>query len=369
MLFAIFLGFALLPSLVWSQPQIAVLPFENLSGIRAASGKTMPSIDKVLIEKGYKLLPREVLERFLREERIRFLDSLPSPITQKLTSKFTLEGVLTGTILSYVSGENPQVGLSARLLSKDGNLFWGNTIGLTGEGQMGILGLGKVEKIEDLIPIATAELFETLNLKGGVNLKRLGGLNQFLLSGPRAYRSSLLNSKNIFRIGVLPFENKSTNKEAGRILLNLLILRLAARERFKVVETGDVREGMISEGIQSFEEIDLNQLKILGRKLGTNFFIRGTIFKYSEGLGAVGLTSPEIELYLSMLDAETGKVLWTAHHSRKGENYLTVLQFGLIRNPIALSDQVLEEMVKTLTKSPDIQPKVSYDSLEFQRGY
>ncbi len=339
---------SLLPLTVWSQPQIALLPFENLSGIRVAPGETIPIIEKALTTRGYKILQREPLEKFLKEDRIRFLDSIPTSVTQKLSEHFGLAAILNGTILSYVSGENPQVGLSARLLSKDGALSWGNTIGLTGENEMGILGLGKVQKIQDLIPIAINRLFKTLHPQGGIDLPGWGGAKRFLLSRPRAYRSSLLDSIGVHRIGVLPLENQSTNREAGRILLNLLILRLANKNRFEITETADVREGMIAEGIRSFAEMDLTQIRILGKKLDTKLFIGGTIYKYSEGLGAGGLTSPEVNLYLSMLDAETGKILWTAHHSRKGEDYLTVLQFGLIRSPISLADQVLEEMVSTI---------------------
>src|SRR4030042_2339782 len=165
MLFALCLGFLLSPSVGYSQSQIAIIPFENLSGIRAASIEIMPLIEKTVAKKGYQILQKESLEKFLGEERIRFLDSIPTPATQKLAKKFGLEAILTGTILSYVSGINPQVGLSARLISNEGEILWGQTIGITGEDLMGFLELGRVEKIQDLARIAVNNLLKTMRLK------------------------------------------------------------------------------------------------------------------------------------------------------------------------------------------------------------
>jgi len=353
-LLALGLGFLLLSSSAFAQPQMAVIPFENLSGIRVASIEIMPLIEKTVSQKGYQTLKKETLEKFLAEERIRFLDSIPTSVTQKLAKKFGLEAILTGTILSYVSGINPQVGLSARLISKEGDILWGQTIGITGEDMMGILELGRVEKIQDLSPIAVNHLLKTLRLKeGSVHLKGQGGIKQALLmSGPRVYRSKMLDSKEILRIGVFPLDNWSTNREAGRIFLNLLILRLTNRELSKVTEPADVREIMIAEGIRSFDELNLDQLKRLQMRLNTRLFIGGTIYKYSEGLGAAGLASPEVELNLIMIDAETGKILWSGNHIRKGQDYMTFFEFGLIRNSVTLADQVLEEMVASMKITP-----------------
>jgi TolB-like protein len=353
MLLALGFGFFLLPLPAFAQPQIAIIPFENLSGIRVASTEIMPLIEKTVSKKGYVILEKEALEKFLREERIRFLDSVPTPITQKLAGKFGLEAILTGTILSYVSGINPQVGLSARLISKEGDILWGQTIGITGEDLMGLLEIGRVEKIQDLTPIAVNQLLKTFTLqKRSVHLKGQGGIKQALMSGPRVYRSKMLDSKETFRIGVFPLDNWSTNRDAGRIFLNLLVLRLTNKELSKVTEPADVREMMIAEGIRSFDELNLDQLKRLQMRLNTRLFVGGTIYRYSEGLGASGLTSPEVELNLIMIDAETGKILWSGNHFRKGQNYMTFFEFGLIRNSVSLADQVLEEMIATMKITP-----------------
>jgi TolB-like protein len=344
-----FVAFFLIPSMVWSQPRIAITPFENLSGIRVAPIEVMPVIESTIAKKGYQILQKELLEKFLEEERIRFLDSIPTPITQKLAEKFGLEATLTGTILSYVSGINPQVGLSARLIGKNGKIIWGQSIGITGEDTMGILELGKVEKIQNLVQIAANRLFETIDVKErGVNLTGRGGIKQVIMPNPRVFRSKMLDSKEIFRIGVFPLDNWSTNREAGRIFLNLLILRLSNKKLSNVTEPADVREIMIAEGIRSFDELDPDQIRKLQEKINTRFFVGGTIYKYSEGLGAYGTTSPEVEINLTMLDAETGRIVWSSNHTRKGQDYMTFLEFGLIRNSVSLADQVLSEMVATM---------------------
>ena len=192
--------------------------------------------------------------------------------------------------------------------------------------------------------------FENVKFEGrkcpsqGTGWNKAGSSNVW----PRVYRSRMLDSIKIHRIGVLPLDNWSANREAGRILLNLLILRLANKELSNVTEPADLREIMIAEGIRSFDELDPNQIKKLQEKLNTRLFVGGTIYKYSEGLGAYGATSPEVEINLTMLDAETGRIVWSSNHTRKGQSYMTFFEFGLIRNSVSLADQVLEEMIATM---------------------
>jgi TolB-like protein len=345
----------LLPSAALSEPpKIGLVPFENLSGTRVAAGQVMPVIEKIVAKKGFTLIKGKPMENFLEGERIRFLDAMPTVDMKKLASYFELDALLTGAILFYKPGANPQVGITARLISKDGSLLWGNSVGLTGEDMAGVLGLGKVEMIQELVPVAVGRLFESFHAPGGVEYKTLWRIPVFISPyKPFAYLSPKFRTDRQDRIAILPLGNQSGIKEAGRILLKLLTLRLSGSGRFKVVEAGDLRESMIEEGIRLVEGIDLARLKALKERLGVRLFVGGTIYKYSEGRGVGGLSSPELELLLSITDAETGEIVWTSHHTRKGEDYLTFFQFGQIRSPIALSDQVLEEMVETLVgKSP-----------------
>jgi hypothetical protein len=338
-----------LPSVGWGEPsRIGVVPFENVSGTRVASAQIMRSVEEVLEKRGFLLIKGRTMERFLEEERIRYLDSLPTPHAKKLASELKLDAILTGSILFFKPGATPQVGLTARLVSRDGTLLWGKTVGVTGDDQTTVLGLRKVEKMEELVPIAVRRLLEKFQLSGGVEYGRVWKRPSILL-GPRptSYLSPRFPSGDAERIAILPLTNQSGNKEAGRIVMRLLAVRLSGKGRFHVVEGGDLRESMIEEGVRLFGDIELGRLKGIGKALGTNLFLGGAIYKYSEGLGAGSQASPEVEFLLSIINAETGEILWTAHHTRKGEEYLTIFHFGLMRSPIALSDQVLEEMLDT----------------------
>ena len=63
------LGFLLLSSSAFAQPQMAVIPFENLSGIRVASIEIMPLIEKTVSQKGYQILRKKSSKNFwLRKE-------------------------------------------------------------------------------------------------------------------------------------------------------------------------------------------------------------------------------------------------------------------------------------------------------------
>jgi len=346
----------ILPSVARGQARIGLLPFENVSGVREATSGIMPFVEEGLRKKGYSLPPRAQIEKHLEEERIRFLDSLPTPAIRKISEKFALDAVLTGTILSYrgKAGATPQIGLSAKLLSREGALLWGKTVSMTGEDTRGVFSLGAIDNVLDLIPVATRRLLETFRQEGGVEQRSSWGQPArflFLSSGPTVYRSPKFDPGPDPRICVLPLMNESANRNAGRILLSLLTVRLSGKDRFDVVEPGNLLEAMVAEKIRYSREIEPVQRKILSRRLRTRYFLEGRIYKFDEGIAQDRTVAfPKVELYLSVVDGETGELLWIAQHSREGGEYETFLQSGILRNPAALADQVLEEMVKTMER-------------------
>jgi TolB-like protein len=346
----------ILPSVARGQERIGLLPFENVSGVREATSRIMPIVEEALRKKGYSLPPGAQIETHLEEERIRFLDSLPIPAIKKISQKFALDAVLTGTILCYKgkAGSTPQVAISARLLSREGALLWGKTVSMTGEDTRGVFSLGAIDNVLDLIPVATRRLLETFRTTGGVEQRSAWSqpaLFLFLSSGPTVYRSPKFDPGREPRICILPLMNESANRNAGRVLQSLLSVRLSGKDRFDVVEPGDLLEAMVAEKIRYSREIEPVQRKILSRRLRTRYFLEGRIYKYEEGIAqdrTVGF--PKVELYLSVVDGETGELVWIAQHSREGGEYETFLQSGILRNPAALADQILEEMAKTMER-------------------
>lgn len=332
------------------EARIGLVPFQNVSGVRDATGHVMFFVKEALEKKGLKISPWEPLGRFLKEERIRFQDFLPTAEVRKMAQLHGLQGIVTGTILTYREGRNPQVGIPARLVSADGSLLWQKVVALTGDEQEGILGLGKVDTIRALLPVAASRLVETFRAGGETPSADTRLPRRLPLSKPLFYRSPSLGAVSPLRIAVLPIGNYSPNRNAGGIIQDLVVSRLSGRKGISVTEPGDVREGLIAEGFRVVDRMDSAQLRAIAKRLGTRYFLSGVIYQYERILGYGGVATPAIEFYFMILDAETGKIVWSSRNLRKGTDYRTVLQFGQIRNLVSLSEQVIEEMVSTIRK-------------------
>lgn len=344
-LFALMLILCALPASASGEYRIGLIPFENLSDKGSAASAAMPLVEQLLRQKGYRVVSGGPVEEILEGERVRYLDSLHGPVLGRMTESLGVDGVVVGSVLSFSAGAPPRIAVSARLIAKTGEVVWGETVSMTGNDSKWILGLGRIDTMEELLPMAVERLFETFDPaggKGGGDPVRLGNI---FLAGPGSSASPALDPGSVQRIGILPLEIETGNMKAGRILMELLARRLRRTGRFTVIEPEEIRDARVKEEVFSLIQPNLPQLRKIGARLNARYLLRGSVYGYKEGI-----TAPELELFLSMVDVETGKVVWTSHLRRNGEDYQTLLQFGLINNIISLADQMLREMADALIR-------------------
>jgi TolB-like protein len=347
-------------------PNLALLPFENVSGSIKGSSIIMPMIDEALKAKGYRMVRREEIESFLLRRRIRNTGMISRRYLDALRQKFAVDLVMVGSVdLYHESEENPQWGISSRVISASkGTVLWAKSAGLTGDDFTTVLGLGTIRSGERL-----AKEVVTLLLRGfpssGETFRKpvMAGVpipseedelteeDELVRRGIRekgVYRSPLLDSAGSWRVAVLPFENVSERKGAGRILTDIFTTALFRHGRFQVVDPGEAVETLIAVGKLPYGGIDFKTLADLGKRTGIDAFFVGTLYGYNEGLKSRAATEPEVELDARMLHAESGRILWLASHQRGGDEYQIALDFGTIRSMVPLALTVVREMLDTL---------------------
>lgn len=331
--------------------KVVVLPFQNVSGVERAVDRLVPRLEKILERRGYALIRGEAVESLLERDRVRHLDSLPSEVRARLLDRLGAGAVLSGTIYTYQEGDNPVIALSARMIRGDARVLWWNVVGLSPGDTEGLLGLGRAATTEDLEERAVARLARDLPRPGERQKAGLLGGAPLRLSGPRTFRSAALASAGVRRVCVLPFENFTDSRQAPRLVVELLSRWLTETGRFEVVEAGDLRAGMVAEKIRSFRDGDPAALEKLGKILGTDLFLRGTIYTFRETSARGAGATPELDLELDLVDVRAGRVLWTSSHARKGEDYRALFERGAISGVVSLSDRVLQEIVHAEEKA------------------
>ena len=332
------------------KPRLVLLPFGNLSGVERASEAVGASLALKLAQKGWDIARGEAVEDFLRKERVRYVDSLTAEVRSRLLSTLSGEAVVTGTIYAFAEGENTVCSLSARMVSVDGTTLWTAVTGLTSDETEGLLGLGRAGTLPALSDRALSSLLRNLPSPGARAKAEPRG-TPLLKASPPTYKSVALKGGAVRRVCLLPFENFTQTREAPRILADILQHELVASGRFEVVEAADLRAALVAEKVRGLAALEPSKLAGLGERLGTTLFLRGSVYRYVDTGARSGAAMPEVDVELALVDAAAGSIVWTGGNARNGRDYKGLFQLGALRSIVALSDQVLGEMVSAEGKA------------------
>jgi TolB-like protein len=147
------------------------------------------------------------------------------------------------------------------------------------------------------------------------------------------------------KVAVLPFQNISGNKYAGNVVANAYVTELFNTGRFLVEEPGNIRRFMIQERVDTIGEMELDRLKVLGRRLRVDAIVVGTVEEFDGGRG-VGV--PVVSVTARMVEASSGRIIWSGQNRRKGDDYIIVFDLGEVRTVTTLTQKVVKEMVDTI---------------------
>ena len=341
------------------KPVVALLPLSNVSGAVEASAPVEQAIRERLEKRGWTVAPAEEVERFLEEQRIRYLDSLPPATLQALREKVGAGAVVVGSILAYDDGSNPGVALAARMLDAEGRVVWGDVAALTASETEGAFGFGKLTKADALVREVAGRLVSGVPKPGQT---RKPGLEAgFFARGAATYRSGAHPRGQVVRVCILPFTAKVP--AAARVLVELLTIRLEATGEFDVVEPAEFREAMRAAKLASVASITSKELGALSEPLQTTVFLRGNVHTWREGAG--GRT--EIQFDMTLVDVESGEILWAVTHQRRGADYAGAFQRGAVDNIVTLADRALSEAIAEQHRARPRQPRSRLQEREVRK--
>ena len=159
----------------------------------------------------------------------------------------------------------------------------------------------------------------SLLLSIGCTVAVLAGLSCSSNMGPTQFTNPNIDFSFIQRVAVLPFENLSSDQQAGLRATRLTITELLASGSVDVVEPGEVEGALASLG-GSRTKPNKEEILSLGSTLEVQAIIIGSVAQ-SEVLrsGAVGI--PVVTLDAQMIETETGAIIWAATHTEKGKGF------------------------------------------------
>lgn len=326
--------------------RVVLVPFESVARRGDARDVVMPAVEAALEAKGYQVVSGARVEDFLRARRIRFLDSLPAAHVRDVLEELASDAVVVGSVLTYDERvRDPVVTLAVRVVAPGGEILWTNISSEATSMARSAFGRRQAEKVEDLARRVVTEVLAPLPAPG--RLSPVRPEPPTFPQAPRVYRSADLLGQRL-TICVLPLQNLTRAPGAARVLDAVLQHRLSARPEITTVQPGDLRAAIVKAKLRAPAILSLEQLRELSDALGTSLFLRGTILAYG-GPDPSGAAAP-IELYLTLIEARSGRIMWSGLHRRAGSDYETWLRFGAIRDDPTLAGQVVAEMLDAFTR-------------------
>ncbi len=307
--------------------KIAIFPFENFSEDKDAIKITVPLLKDKLISKGYEFLDDETMNNFMIKERIRTTGCVCQDMAIKMGNELNVQAILTGTINTYIKGDNPQFGLSMRLINaSDGSLIWAEHSAGTGDDFAGILEIGKIKSIEKLVD-------KILN----ISLKTF--------SSPFTKKES----EDVYRIAVMPFQNMSKVKDSGNIITYMFLTELFKNKKYLPVEYGEVKRLIVDLRVREKGELNMNHVSEIAAKAGIDGVIVGSVDMYRSGAGTD--IAPETEISARLIDARKNRVIWCNTFYVRGDDDIFILDWGRIRAVENAAYKVVKKLVKDMEKA------------------
>lgn len=162
---------------------------------------------------------------------------------------------------------------------------------------------------------------------------------------PTLHKSAPLPEEKICRIAVFPFVNETDYPQAGTIFYRIFVAELARTGQFKVAQEGDVREVYRHLKILPDQQPHMEQMKILGDRLGVRVVITGSVVEMTE-VPKAEIVNPTLAVSLKIIDSRTDQTLWSTYHRREGEQYRKVMHFGVLNTVSGLAQQASKEILE-----------------------
>ena len=139
--------------------------------------------------------------------------------------------------------------------------------------------------------------------------------------GPKAYLRPHADVGQIRRIAVLPLENFTADGYASEKVRRIVISELLSCNR-DVTEPGEVTRLLREAKMKSPVNIRTSDLQKLGKALGVDAVITGSVEAFGIGRG-VSVTYPEVTIDLRLVETSSGNIVWSMRHTSGGAGFWT----------------------------------------------
>jgi hypothetical protein len=151
-------------------------------------------------------------------------------------------------------------------------------------------------------------------------------------------------------VAILPLANYTATRDAPDRVQPMLAVQLAWQRGIRVVDPGAVEAAVAREPWLMMDRLPPDLVDRFGNELGADALLVGSILTYGTR-DVAGERIPQFSLSLRLLAVPGGRVLWTAVHSRDGNDGEWLFGMGRVSNLEQLVSESVKEIVATLPEN------------------
>ncbi|RJR18531.1 MAG: hypothetical protein C4581_06220, partial [Nitrospiraceae bacterium] len=361
---------------------VAVLPVENLSGTKAPAKNIGQLIKTELKRAGFNIIDNDILEEFMLKHRIRYTGAIDLKTAEAFKKEIGVDAVLITSIELYSDLYPPKISLISRLTSTGSRpeIMWMDSAGLSGDDSPGLLGLGLIENVEEILLNAVRSLADRLDadMWGAEKMAGLPGVRKrkqpaLVLSvtdsmekplhdkkmideapekpafAPKIYyRSPVLSPEMKYRVAIMPFLNKSDRRNAGDIMMLHFTEQLREIMNYDVIEPGIVRNNLLGFRIIMNEGVSFENAGFIFSTLETDadLILSGTVLDYQDNVSIQG--TPKVDFSVIVIEKKSREVVWSSKSYRTGNEDVIFFDKGQINVAHALASGMARGVTEML---------------------
>lgn len=162
-----------------------------------------------------------------------------------------------------------------------------------------------------------------------------------------SYHDSGMDFGQIQTVAVMPFENLSSVSQAGERVRDVFMTRLQATGSLYVLPPGEVLRGISRGSVQNPVAPNAEEVISFAKVVGADVVITGTVIEYGEVRSGTA-SANAISVSLRMLEAQTGKVVWSGSATEGGVSTSDRLFGGGGRPMDTVTERAVGELLQQL---------------------
>jgi len=159
------------------------------------------------------------------------------------------------------------------------------------------------------------------------------------------------------RLAVLPFDNLTSEGTSGDVMTVVFFTEVGAQGAYEPVEAGVVAAALESLGVRTAGSLSASQLKAIGDRVAAPRLLIGSVLE-NGFVHTAEADLPSVGVTLKLLDAASGRVLWTKMGFKTGDDGETVFGWGREKSPRKLAASLATELLKDLP-GPGVEPPIA----------